>query len=1175
MSTLLHETIIPPSGVEKSIIHQFTGKYPQLITTISNCLTCYDITPSGLSIRFKERCEANIVDVGYAVVKGVSFLILLFKQARLSVMRYNTETNRFVVHSLHCFEYPELRIREKCTPTAYDDPRMFIDKKGRCISLLCYDRLLWVIPLGSNRSSYRVDLEKFGVSRIVDVISLSGYETPTLAFLHMTVPTWDARTVNTGEATNEIAIINVNPGVVGEEEQECANVVNRISRLPYNTLKMVECYPLPGILLLASVSVLYISTTSSESFILPFGTYFNPPEVWKGVVPFLKLLPMKIRIIQLVKSIHQLSQNLYLTFTDKGDSYYIHLNCVEGIVQEIVLSNAPYKFIPNTVSLYDDYIFLGSVFHDSYLFNYTICEYGKGDIKPFGIHCGDAVRIKNLQERSGQMEEDYPFDFQTPMEKPNELVLKLPELDKIKSVSCIHDYCLEGDEHNGFEFVVCVGFQPFGRIIKIRRNVHTETKISANAPNFVFKGIESGVEITHNGISVNSEVKLSLQENIVRGRVNNGCAVCELENKTTVFYDIQQNKVLKTFIDVEKGAWYPESTDMAEEDDSHYLLLKNKRITLGTQYLSGIGESYARFVDQSTQEQIESDKPEKTEKKNEDNEVLDVECISVVEGKVDIFCVTQNNNFYYYRSLPQKGVFERLKIEIPHKKESKKVPPKIVELMRTSSKASEKRFLVCRAFPFILEFCYGFPCVIPYVENSIYDAVAIDTSKLFLQTDEGGVTVTLPKFETFNYGIPIQEIIVGGTPHNIISSPIGLVYTISTTTTLESPDCPPQLPHSSTQQNALEKPPELTATPLRAELFLEHYKLVYFDQNQSFTFDKGMFVNSLRVLELTINSVKRVLVGCGVNTQTTEDDPVKGNVFLFSLESTSEGTIRHISTVCDGKKAVHAINSIGGYLAVAEGNELQILKGKTESLWVKKCFSDISILINTITFLPMTLSKNKVDEMCYLILLNDMYRSVILLLFQPQKKSVIPLGKDGRDIHAIDAAFVLDKDYFHVLEIDYERNLSVMNYLRTETERISIFEVAATFNVGVDILRLTRLRLGNGYVFVYLSAQGSVGYLTVVNERSYQTLRQINAKMNREPWHFAGTNPEEFRMEKGYGVGYGRRKQVILDGDILKEFHFLTQEQQKRVCLRNTSISDVVNILDNALQRSSLLQLEP
>ncbi|GAB1225092.1 hypothetical protein ENUP19_0241G0027 [Entamoeba nuttalli] len=1147
MTWLLHETVVNPQGVEHSIIAKFTGKYEQLITSIRNQFVCYDITPQGLQVRCKEVTEANIIQIGNVEVNHVMMLVLLFKEAKVSVLRYDETNNKFVIHSLHCFELPLKRMQEGLTPTTYTDPRLLIDKRGRCISLICYDRLMWVIPLGLDKTSYSINLEKFGINRIIDCIVLDGYDLPSVAFLHMKIPTWEGRIVNTGETTNEIIILSLEPDVIHERQDIVATISYQFSYVPYNALQIVDCYPTNGLLILTVNSIIYLSTTSFESFILPFGKFFVIPKNINGPLSSFQILQMQTKIMNSVKSIFKLTNHLYIIFSMNGESYYVHLLSIANRICDVIITNSPYKYHPTTFTISSNHLFIGSTVHDSYIYNYEIVEYGKGKQHEISQHINQEIRSKNLLFRHNEMEEEYPFDEPQPVSIPQELTVEFPQLDYIVSICNVHEYTLLEEENNMISIVLCCGIQPFSKIVKLSRSIQPENIMGVKESECFYKN--DNIEVNKNGIFLNS-INICSTEilgSIKRVKKEDDYLIIEQSDSKWCVFDINKKEIIIKEEGINELSFLPSSNEMEEEGEgNNFIKLKDGKVYKGEMVLEGIGERISQWVKEETKK---------------GKEVVDIECVSIIEGKIDLIIITKEGILCYYRSMNDKGKFERLKVEAPQTFNCS-IKPHINRIEINN----KKHYLINGNCSYFIEYNYYYPIVIPFSIKVIKEVIVLNNFTCYLDTDDGKLIVKLNKQNIDKYPLPFTRIDIQGTPHHLVSYKNKLFVTVSFTTVLDTPDCPPQLPHSSNNQQ--EEPPVLEAQPLNSDVLLERYRIINLTTNDYYEFKKGQFICTAKLLKFKVGKQLKNYLVVGVNKQTTEDNPVKGKTYIFNIEN----QIQLINKIGDGKKSVHAVNEIGGFLAVASGNELELIERVDETRWIKKCFSDISILINSIEYLPLKVMERGNEKECYLILLSDFYRSVVLLLFKPYDYTVIPLGKDARNIHCIDSTFIITKDYFSVLEFDSEQNLSLLNYSSAATEQLSIFEIDATFNLGMNLLKFTRLWNGKGYIYMYVTVEGSVGYISVVEEKIYQVLRQINIKMNREPWHFAGTNAEEYRFEKGYGMGFGTRKHVFLDGDMLKQFRLLNEEQQKRVCLRNTSINDVFKLLSTGLQYNTFLQ---
>ena len=545
----------------------------------------------------------------------------------------------------------------------------------------------------------------------------------------------------------------------------------------------------------------------------------------------------------------------------------------------------------------------------------------------------------------------------------------------------------------------------------------------------------------------------------------------------------------------------------------------------------------------------------------EDEAVADVHALEVVRGAVDLVVVGSGGSVWYYRSVSGSS-WLRLDADFP--------PGGCVpSVVAVPSAVSPHRLLVTGSAPVLVHHVHGYPTVVPLALGAVPVERAAAAGPDAVDVVAGGTAtrVVLRTDQTVDgYALPYVASAFSGTPHYVASHG-GVVFVVgSVTEALGTADTPPQLPHSSTQPQQLDEPPRLYASASASAVYVERFFLTRLDTGDTVWFQQGYVVTSVAAVTVDVGGRSEAYVAVGIHDQTTEDYPVKGRTELYAYGA----GLQLVTNVGDGKRAVSCVRGVGEYLAVGAGNELQIMRGVEARRWEKVCFTDLSISVRGIASLPVALRGKDGAGDAHLVLITDFYRSVVLLLFQP-RDTVTVLGKDRRNMHALDAAFLPTKDFFMILEADFDMNISVLTYSSTQIERTSIFGVDATFNVGQHVLHFTRVRSGPGYVHFYVTAEGSIGTLCAVDEQSYNVLRQINAKMNREPWHFAGTNPEEFRAEKGRGAGYGTRPRVILDGDVLRAFRGLGPEQRRRVCLRNTPVGEALRILNGALARGRFL----
>ncbi len=156
-------------------------------------------------------------------------LLLVFKEAKVSVVEYDPAENDLRTLALNFFENESLRRGR----VAFGQPPMLrVDPLSRCAALLCYESKLVVMPFRSKSSnldddedlihatskklrtetgalirlgaipdpktgflpSYVIDLDDAGYKNVVDFVFLDGYwSDPTVLLLHENVRTWAGR----------------------------------------------------------------------------------------------------------------------------------------------------------------------------------------------------------------------------------------------------------------------------------------------------------------------------------------------------------------------------------------------------------------------------------------------------------------------------------------------------------------------------------------------------------------------------------------------------------------------------------------------------------------------------------------------------------------------------------------------------------------------------------------------------------------------------------------------------------------------------------------------------------------------------------------------------------------------------------------------------------------------
>ena len=161
MTTLINSTIFAGTGVEHSVVDSFIegSNDLQVVTSIKNTMCVYTMQGERVQLIEKETLQANITILDSVTFNNKTFLILVFCNAKVGIMEFNKEINKFEIYSLHCLEnYPEEYFREEenqervnSPPTTSYEPRLYVDPKGRCLTLIVFDSVMWIIPLGDRK----------------------------------------------------------------------------------------------------------------------------------------------------------------------------------------------------------------------------------------------------------------------------------------------------------------------------------------------------------------------------------------------------------------------------------------------------------------------------------------------------------------------------------------------------------------------------------------------------------------------------------------------------------------------------------------------------------------------------------------------------------------------------------------------------------------------------------------------------------------------------------------------------------------------------------------------------------------------------------------------------------------------------------------------------------------
>ncbi|KAF6215178.1 hypothetical protein GE061_009929, partial [Apolygus lucorum] len=216
-------------------------------------------------------------------------LLLSFRDAKLSIVEYDLDTNSLHTVSLHYFEDEEI---QGGWTQHHSVPIVRVDPEGRCAVMLVYGRKLVVLPFrrenpiddptappllsdpavtaGSNRppvlTSYMIVLKNIEekMENIKDVQFLHGYNEPTLLILYEPMQTFSGRIAVRRDTCCMVAIsLNM--------DQKVHPVIWSVNNLPMDCTALVPvAKPLAGTLVISHNALIYLNQS-----VPPYGVSLN------------------------------------------------------------------------------------------------------------------------------------------------------------------------------------------------------------------------------------------------------------------------------------------------------------------------------------------------------------------------------------------------------------------------------------------------------------------------------------------------------------------------------------------------------------------------------------------------------------------------------------------------------------------------------------------------------------------------------------------------------------------------------------------------------------------------------------------------------------------------------------------------------------------------------------
>eukprot|EP01063_Lacrimia_lanifica_P012951 TRINITY_DN19645_c0_g2_i1.p1 TRINITY_DN19645_c0_g2~~TRINITY_DN19645_c0_g2_i1.p1 ORF type:complete len:1474 (+),score=540.34 TRINITY_DN19645_c0_g2_i1:140-4561(+) len=325
-------------------------------------------------------------------------LVLAFADAKLAVLVWSAQEDRFVTKSLHLLEEPEVMAERSPDDEVHPHITIRHDTRGTaspfpCLVALVFRRFLFVLPFVKPEDArgddvhddtdahlplgkaQPIDLQELSIRNVRDVCFVGGYHNPTLMFLHEQQQTWagrvkfvvgdDGKVVDERYLTSCLTILSLS--------MQAAKVIytpmSIASKLPYNAFSLEPLTAAPyGALVVASNTIIHMfeheqsgfgvhvnkfgkdELSSDSALLMPYGEAFlrgpngQPEELHSH--PDDTSSP-KIRLVMNLNGAHVTSlpnhPNVYFLALSTGEVCLLHLAKAgnAGAVRGMSIERAP------------------------------------------------------------------------------------------------------------------------------------------------------------------------------------------------------------------------------------------------------------------------------------------------------------------------------------------------------------------------------------------------------------------------------------------------------------------------------------------------------------------------------------------------------------------------------------------------------------------------------------------------------------------------------------------------------------------------------------------------------------------------------------------------------------------------------------------------------------------
>ncbi|KAI4469661.1 dna repair/rna processing cpsf family [Holotrichia oblita] len=346
--------------------------------------------------------------------------------------------------------------------------------------------------------------------------------------------------------------------------------------------------------------------------------------------------------------------------------------------------------------------------------------------------------------------------------------------------------------------------------------------------------------------------------------------------------------------------------------------------------------------------------------------------------------------------------------------------------------------------------------------------------------------------------------------------------------------------------------------------------------NTKIDLEEWEHINCLKNVSLAYEGARSGLKGyiaIGTNYNYGEDITSRGRILIYDIievvpepgQPLTKNKFKEIYAK-DQKGPVTAISQVKGFLVSAVGQKIYIWQLKDNDL-VGVAFIDTQIYTHQILSIKS------------LILVADVYKSISLLRFQEEYRTLSLVSRDFRPCEVYGIEYLIDNTTMGFLLSDNERNLVLYMYQPEARESFGGQRLLkkADFHIGQSINTFFRLRCKLGHlgddkrlmsgsdkrhITMFATLDGGLGYIMPIPEKTYRRLLMLQNVLVLQGSHTAGLNPKAFRTYKTWRKQSGGPCRSVIDGELVWKFLQLPINEKVEVSKKiGTKIEELISDL--------------